>query len=713
MRMLSTRIGWRKVNSLVSTRPTNEREKRIKEEDFFSRLEALRVAYQTTGRVIVDDPNLRVSFDHSPSARLQDSTPAFSIGNRVTLRTSLIPDIHKHSGLVLMSGLSYHEFSHVIFGPSTETIAIASFSVAQRRAFEILEEGRVEMLMQSKYGKLGKYFAYPVITYFVNDASQHATAFLYTHGRKYLPKDIRDMFRKKFEDIHGTYTTMEIGRVIDYYLGVIYPQSKILGLKLINELTSLLIKAQLVKDVPAQNHQQIPTTVDAPAIPMDSGEQEQLSNKLAEKLEGQRETEKGGKDGSGFREETKSDTDDDSAREPESDSDAPLEDESGEDTEDSEAEDDSSGQDSSPQSSGDVDGARDYPDTSNDPYDSEDGSDDENGGTEPTGETWDSSDDADYDSDDDFLKSAGTTAGNNSAPPMTQQEISEALTDLLQEIETNDDVADEVRRLTNVMNDSNLVQTSLAPVRFLDRDVTPKMRSISNKIREEFSRLYAFLDPGWNYGAESGRLNINRAAMANDIDDYETMYDSWEEGFTEQAGIELFFCGDRSGSMHGKPVVLMSQSLWIIGNACSVLDSKVTVTAFDGNPNVVYERTEKIDDSKWREISADGGTNPTSNLVEARKVFRASAMPNKVLVMITDGVWSGAETEYKRLLEDDMSEVTKVLILITDRKSISYISVDTLSAAKYFQVRAQIDTAADIPPVIAETVNGILRRLQR
>jgi hypothetical protein len=663
--------------------------------------------------VIVDDPELRVLFDHTSLKENPDNTPAFSLGNRVTIRTALVPDIGKRTGLVLMSGLSYHEFGHVALSPSVNVIDSRLLTESQKRAFEILEEGRIEMLMQAKYSKLAKYFAYPVITYLVNDVSTHDTAFLLTHGRKYLPKDIRDMFRAKFAGIHGTVNTIKVAHVIDQYLGIIYPRDVKDGKKLIDEL-AVLLKTNGLVGLPSQDCLQVPSYGDPVPTKMDHRSQQQLSHAVSEHVKDQTELEESGKDGSGFREEKEdeSDSEDDSTRESESDTSDAVEDESGDSEPDKEDEDGSSGQDGSSQGSGDVHSDGEYPGTEPDQNDGQDGSGDQGGGSESPGSARDSSNDASEDPNDvvSGRVSAGTQIGNRTKVPIpTSGEILDTLKGIQNEIETNEDVNQDVQRLIHTMDDSSLVQTSLAPVAYREEDVSSKMRVVSNNVRAEFARLWANLDSGWNYGSDSGRLNPSRAAMATSIDDYSSMYDSWDEGLTDSAGIELFICGDRSGSMSGTPVTLMSEAMWIIANACTEIDAKVTVTVFDNVPNVLYERTERVSDNKWRRVYADGGTMPLENFIEARKVFRMSEQPNKILVVVTDGEWRCSKLNYDQVFAE-MPDVTKVLILVTDNP-IAF-NLEKFRYKDYFQVNAEVAKADEITPVIAKTVNGVLERIK-
>lgn len=71
---------------------------------------------------------------------------------------------------------------------------------------------------------------------------------------------------------------------------------------------------------------------------------------------------------------------------------------------------------------------------------------------------------------------------------------------------------------------------------------------------------------------------------------------------------------------------------------------------FDTSHQIVWQPSDRATSDSVPQMYSGGGTNPTSALQEAAKVLSRSQAPNKVMITLTDGSWSGDEDERQRLM---------------------------------------------------------------
>lgn len=645
-----------------------------------TRLEGLRRSLQLTDRVISGKHDLTLTFSQEDS-----KDPARHIAGAITVFTKKVPKIASASGLVHVLGLNYHELAHVRYSIDPTTLRNKYSGMRFMEAYQILEEARVETLMCAKYGKAGKYFAYPVIEHFVNERGTWNVAFLYTHGRRYLPRNIRDTFREKFDKKYGSRNwygksvgpSKEFAAVIDAYRVLSFTDnaSKNRAGVLINQFEKLLTKHQIPDQVLPHQDQNQP-------VPQPYGGGKQLqqaqeekrredqqkqeeAEEAKQKAEKQDEEEEKGKDGSGFgkKEEEEDEGGEDEAEDNGSGSE-PDEDEGSDpqddESESEEGESEGSGRRQDQKEDGDDAGA-DQPGSGSGDSDDDESGQPGNAGASGQSGAGDDGDGSDQDSEG---SGAGAADGslNASHAVGTDWELSRALEDALGTVLHDQDTQDEVGRLQDAM-DSSIGLTSTLD-RFPDnwyknlKPVTPAMMAESEAIATVLRELWAKMEPGWEFGLSEGtRIDMNRAALAQDTDDYETIYVDWNEGQQDNSGLEVVILIDRSGSMVGSKIIYASQHLWELMKAIQEVDASVTALCYDHRANTLYHREDQVTVAGYVHIAHDGGTNPYDALKEAKRILSMSEKPNKLLIVCTDGEWQNEQNCGKVLEETDAVRV--------------------------------------------------------
>jgi hypothetical protein len=720
-----------------------------------TQLEALRRSLQLTNQIMSGRDSSRLAFSNSKGGNGNNGGMghgfAITAGDVITINIDKIPDPTSPEGVANILGLDYHELSHMLLTPADRGIILNHYKPTQAQvgvsaaraisknfwpAYGVLEEARVETLMGAKYNSLRKYFAYPVLSLLVKRTTHEdlPTRHLLLHGRRYLPRKLRDTFREFFEKQYSEKDARRVEAIIDEYRFIALTNNeryeKAAGL--INDFACIL--DDLGIDPPQPEHggdgQQ------SQGSPNKGGnktqtrqDQEQMSKQAKKESDEQDEEEEQDPqhDGSGFNDDSEGGEDNDNESGSSSDS-----------GDSQQGDDEESGSDSSAGSSSSRSGK--------DSKKSGGGSSGDDGGNSPgrdksgKGSKGKSKPQNNKGPNNPVSgrPSAGTGSGGDqiekSQPkPDTYNRgaLAGVMKDMLNDLMDDNEFKSEVQRYQNTMGQSSdglasvLQKTPEKSPQHL-REVTPEMFARSGMVSSELRMLWAKMEPGWNYGIEDGpRLNMNNAATATEPEDYDSIYDDWSPGQQENAGLEVVIMGDRSGSMASKfyeedfnyyslteeqrkklneaPTLagMVSMNIWELMFALQEVEAKVTVVTYDGYCYTFFERGETVNGNGWYELKAAGGTDPADAFQEARRILTQSEMPNKLLVNFTDGGWGTNPDRIKEAL-DPLYDTVKVAALIGGYKP------------EQFQYRESFDvveaTRGDILPIMAKAVTEIMQR---
>ena len=147
-------------------------------------------------------------------------------------------------------------------------------------------------------------------------------------------------------------------------------------------------------------------------------------------------------------------------------------------------------------------------------------------------------------------------------------------------------------------------------------------------------------EPGWIDREEYGRVNPLRWAREQDP---ETAFDAWDEGVNDAVDMEVFIALDESGSM-GNQYIEAANAMWVVKRALDKIGASCTVTTFSDRSTVLYHREEKAT-AQFRYSFHGGGTSPVMAMGQAARIFARSQKSQKILIVFTDGEWSGLKDD--------------------------------------------------------------------
>ena len=228
------------------------------------------------------------------------------------------------------------------------------------------------------------------------------------------------------------------------------------------------------------------------------------------------------------------------------------------------------------------------------------------------------------------------------------------------------------------------------------------------KFAREIERLRDECEPTWVKETPGGRLNVQRIINGCEID---VAFDRWEEG-TDGADVEAVILVDRSGSMSGSNDREASQACWTIKRALEAIDAPVTVYAFDDKTEVAYKRTEKAHRTQYKFIYGNGGTNPYGSLVAAEQLLMSSRKKNKMLFIITDGVFDTTKNDEVIARISKRGVLTAMTLIMRD-KDFEYYQGHGQSEESLrhgAEVFGRINSAKDLIPFAKAVVMGAIKK---
>lgn len=150
-------------------------------------------------------------------------------------------------------------------------------------------------------------------------------------------------------------------------------------------------------------------------------------------------------------------------------------------------------------------------------------------------------------------------------------------------------------------------------------------------------------EPGWQRRTESGRLNVRR--VLNPSSDPSEWFDKYQPGMLDATEMEVVLLIDVSGSMASK-LKALGRAAWAIRHAVDDLEGRCTVITYESGPHRLLAEPGQRPDDRVFIPSAMGGTMPKSALMESIRVLGGSPAMNRLLIILTDGMWFGGYGKY-------------------------------------------------------------------
>ena len=550
----------------------------------------------------------------------QKNSPAWSGASDVYFNLNEVRDEFDAQSLLSLQGLNFHELAHVRY-TSRNGSELCRWVIEEDKwqAFNALEDQRIEGLLVSRFPSITNWLTATVLDYLVREPKAVSTLFALVRGRRYLPVEVRAIARENYANQNDI---PELCDVVDSYRTLLFPEDTEVAKDLITRYHNLLQNLPLIpqeggsgsgsgegetKTVEVRiydpnGHADRPTqgVESSSSRPASKEEQKQDRDNLS-KNDKQDEAEVVKPKPDVVINVVKEDT-------------TPADDSSNADSDS-----DSSDDDSDSDSTGNGKSASDDSDFDDDEFDFDDDSDSEPLGG---GNSW-------SDSKNDVAKELQVTDS--------------VISDLLDEI--TDKLSKELDRLSIQVNGSPLLEGTGSktprPARYENKPVTPELNLVAKAFARELERLRAKHDPAWNKHVDSGRLNVNRYLNG---DDFDTLFDEWQEGRDDVTAIEAVICLDYSGSMSGSNADNAYKSMWAIKKALEHVNARTTVVCFDHDTTLLYGADEKAG-TTIRDAGANGSTNPEEALLYAQNVLANTTQPIRLLFTITDGYWESERGE--------------------------------------------------------------------
>lgn len=185
-----------------------------------NRLNAIAGVYQRANRIITgEEVTVNVVNDKDME------TNAWSNGKDITINGLLVEDLTDDS-IISLNGINYHELAHVMFSPRQgSNLGIYAKENKLYRALAILEEGRSEQLLITRYPAVRKYLEASAYTYLLAEKPKDwGKKFHLVTGRAYLPLELRQYVLDKAIAEYGLELITEVHSIIHEYRTLVFPR---------------------------------------------------------------------------------------------------------------------------------------------------------------------------------------------------------------------------------------------------------------------------------------------------------------------------------------------------------------------------------------------------------------------------------------------------------------------------------------------------------
>lgn len=617
------------------------------------RLNALCRVYEQADRVLTGDPVIVNVVPDGPA-------PAWSDGAAIYINLNQIEDMDLET-LTQVNGLNYHELAHHLYTPRKGT-ELVKWIIDNKyfQAFNILEDQRIETLLTGRYPSIAPYLTATVARWLGSSEDINGN-YVCIRGRRYLPVEIRQAFRDEFAFPELIPTIIDI---VDEYRLLAFPKdyerAKALIERFHKEVCAIMGIPPEMDGGPNKCGDRSPTTKGRP----EPGKAQEQDAKRAS--------------GMGTKESTyvpkpKANSQSNENGNP---SDSPSSD--------------------NPQGDSNKDGNNSGPTTAGAPTSIQEALDIREANVE---------------------QPAGGQAGAGHAPSLggLPDNINDMLNNAIEDVLARKDVQADVRTKQRVIVGGDGKHEDITKRGKFSTTPVPQEAIVSyRKFAQELQRLRDDSEPTWQRETPTGRLNVQRVIRGCEID---AAFDRWDEG-DDGCDIEAVILVDRSGSMSsGQNDKKASIACWTIKRALEHIQAPVTVYAFDDEAEVAYTRNELAHKTEYKFIYGNGGTEPYPTLLAAEQLLIASRKKNKMLFIVTDGVFNTNKNDDLIDRINKRGVLTAMTLIMDDREFKYYteersdMSLDQLRHKA--EVFARISNAKDLLPFAKQVVVSAIKKRSR
>jgi len=575
--------------------------------------------------------------------------PAWSDGSAIYINQQEINEMDLET-LTQVSGLNYHELAHHFYTPRKGTDFIKTVLAEDlMNAANCLEDQRIETLLVARYPSVAPYLTATVSRWLAGSPEEAMANYVLVRGRRYLPLEIREGFRDLFAFPELIPVVVDI---VDQYRLLAFPKDYLKGLALIRRFKTEIL------DV-------ISPELDSPwsGGPNSCGQRDPVSKGRPEPGKAQ---EKDAKRAEGMGKAEGKYT-----PKPKGQSGTPN-------TNNNDADDDGSDKKSKPiqpHSAAEAIAVREM-------------MAEEHQKQPPS-----------------MKPGSGHVESKGGIPEDLHAELNKAVADVLDRKDVQNDIKAKQRV---IVGGDGEYDGNTKMGKFDLTDVPAQSISNYRRFARELERLRDECEPTWVKETPSGRVNVQRVINGCEIDQ---AFDRWEEG-TDGADVEAVILVDRSGSMSGYNDREASIACWTIKRSLEAIDAPVTVFAFDDKNEVAYKRSEKAHKTRFKFIYGSGGTDPSGALTTAEQVLMSSRKKNKMLFIITDGVFDKTKNDdlIKRISARGI--LTAMVLIMQERDYDFYQNrgESEESMRHGAEVFGRVNTASDLIPFAKKVVMGAIKK---
>ncbi len=596
-------------------------------------------------------------------------------GADVTINVSNMPPLNSRRDIAVWLGTNAHELWHNKYSPRADSRLMRRVAAAPRstdpgihRCWNVLEDQRIERLGLSRFAAWRGYLI-AALAHHIPVSSPNAWTLV--AGRTWLSSESRAIARAVFVATNGEADAKRCAELIGAYQRLADP-----GEDDADEAWLILTEFHGLFGM------QIPPRGSCGgAGHVEEGEPETVDDDDVSYPTADEADEYDGDDESG--------SDDDDGDGDEGDSPGDDADGGSDGDGDDDADDDGDGDGDSDEGDGDSDDGDGSGES--DEGDDADGDDADGDGDTDGGDGDGTGDDDGGESDDIGDKGDGDEPGDGTSAPDGERDISESIADDIDDALGDDEVAADLDRVVdnlahgttgpgNLPRTTGVWEEADVEARLLARDVT----AVLSDIRDD-------CEASWLRRTDTGRFSVDRWATDPDWD-ADNVFDLFDPGAMDASSLELILVLDVSSSMR-RQNRLLSMATWAIRQAVDRVEGKVTCIGFGDDASLMFDAGQRPDGRIFIP-HLEGSTDATNALREAYRVVTDSQATNRIILVLTDGQWWGADVAGRALVAaGDEGAVTCVVGMGSEGKK---AVTPNFAGAQH---TAHIDEASELVPV--------------
>lgn len=239
--------------------------------------------------------------------------------------------------------------------------------------------------------------------------------------------------------------------------------------------------------------------------------------------------------------------------------------------------------------------------------------------------------------------------------------------------------------------------------------VTPDMDEAAHGFAQKMAQfLTPDVDPGWLRHEPTGKINPTRFVMG-DIEDYDTMFDTWEPGHTDAFNVTAAVMVDRSPSMGSvlQPSSMIMQACraaWTIRRGLELQDAQVRTQFWCDGDDFVYIYGDDPVGRDCKVVQTAGGTAPAPALADIEIWLESRPDDeNRILFILTDGHWADRILSAPIVARLRAQGVLVVLV--------GFGMLPDMVAGAEADVVAEVNTGDDFVQLAADVMEALYRRI--